>query len=86
MLVLDPRKRRVRKRMESVRFWVDEETLLPTRIEYSSRAGSTRLIEFNRFEVNPELSASIYVMELPPDVEVSKGFSALSGLSDSTSN
>ena len=86
LLVLDPRKRRVRKRMESVRFWIDEQTLLPARIEYRSRAGSTRLIEFDRIDVNPELSASLYVMDLPPDVEISKGFSALSGLSDSASN
>ncbi len=86
LLVLDPKKRRVRKRMESVRFWIDEQTLLPVRIEYSTRAGSTRLIEFDRIEVNPELSASLYLMDLPPDVEITKGFSALSGLSDSASN
>ena len=86
LLVLDPRKRRVRKRMESVRFWIDDETLLPSRIEYRSHSGNTRLIEFDRIDVNPELSASLYVMDLPPDVEISKGFSALSGLSNSTSN
>ncbi len=86
LLVLDPRKRRVRKRMESVRFWIDEQTLLPVRIEYSTHAGSTRSIEFDRIEVNPELSASLYVMELPPDVEITKGFSALSGLSNSATN
>ncbi len=86
LLVLDPRKRRVRKRMESVRFWIDEETLLPARIEYRGKAGNTRLIEFDRIEINPELSASLYVIDLPPDVEISKGFSALSGLSNSASN
>ena len=86
LLILDPRKRRVRKRMESVRFWIDEQTMLPVRIEYSTNSGSTRVIEFDRIDVNPELSASIYVMDLPPDVEVTKGFSVLSGLSDSASN
>ncbi len=86
LLILDPRKRRVRKRMESVRFWIDEETLLPVRIEYRSHTGSNRLIEFNRIDINPELSASLYVMDLPADVEITKGFSALSGLRDSASN
>jgi outer membrane lipoprotein-sorting protein len=86
LLVLDPRKRRVRKRMESVRFWIDEQTLLPARIEYSTNSGSKRAVEFDRIDVNPELSASIYQVELPPDVEVTKGFSALSGLSNSASN
>jgi len=84
LLVLDPKKRRVRKRMESVRFWIDEQTLLPVRIEYRTHSGSTRSIEFDHIEINPELSASLYVMELPPDVEITKGFSALSGLSDSS--
>jgi outer membrane lipoprotein-sorting protein len=86
LLVLDPRKKRVRKRMEAVRFWIDASSYLPRRVEYSGKNGSTRLIEFDRFEVNPELSAALYSMELPPDVEVTQGFSALSGLSSAPSD
>lgn len=80
LLVLDPKQRRVRKRMESVQFWIDEETLLPARIRYSSQSGNTRVIEFDRIDVNPELAAALFDMDLPADVEISKGFSALSGL------
>lgn len=86
LLVLEPKKRRVRKRMESVRFWIDEETLLPARIRYSSQSGNTRVIVFDRIEVNPELSASLFDMDLPPGVEISDGFSVLSGLTDSTND
>jgi outer membrane lipoprotein-sorting protein len=81
LLVLDPKKKRVRKRMEEVRFWIDASSYLPKRIEYTGKNGSTRLIEFDRIEVNPELSASLYSIDLPPDVVVTGGFSALSGLS-----
>lgn len=86
LLVLDPKKRRVRKRMESVRFWISEETLLPTRIRYSSRAGNIREIEFVRMIVNPEIEPSLYVMDLPESVEITKGFSALSGFGRSGSS
>jgi outer membrane lipoprotein carrier protein len=83
LLVLDPKKKRVRKRMESVRFWIDSETYLPVRLQYASHNGDSRVIEFDSVSVNPELAASIYVVELPDDVEITKGFSALSGLTQS---
>jgi outer membrane lipoprotein-sorting protein len=86
LLVLDPKKKRVRKRMESVHFWIDAGTYLPVRVRYSSQNGNTRVIEFDSMSVNPDLSASLYVVELPADVEVTKGFSALSGFSGSSSN
>jgi len=79
-LILDPKKKRVRKRMESVSFWIDARTYLPLRIHYSSSAGNTRLIEFENVEVNPDIAMSLYSVQLPADVEVTKGFSALSGL------
>ena len=79
LLVLDPKKKRVRKRMESVQFWIDGETYLPRRVQYSGNNGSTRLVEFDRLDVNPELAASLYELQLPEDVQITKGFSALSG-------
>ncbi len=82
VLVLDPKKKRVRKRMESVQFWVDQRTWLPVRVQYTGAQGDTRLVEFEEMTINPTLAASLYVVELPPDVEVSRGFSALSGVGD----
>jgi outer membrane lipoprotein-sorting protein len=79
LLVLEPRKKRVRKRMDAVRLWVDAETYLPVRIRYASRNGNTRVVEFEEMLINPDLSASLYVVDLPDDVKVTKGFSALSG-------
>jgi outer membrane lipoprotein-sorting protein len=81
VLRLDPIKKRVRKRMDEVRFWIDAESFLPRRVEYKAQNGSTRRIDFTSMDVNPQLAASLYVVELPPGTDVTKGFSALSGLS-----
>jgi len=86
LLVLDPKKKRVRKRMESVQLWIDSDTLLPIRVRYSSNNGDTRTVEFASMTVNPVLESSLYVVDIPDDVEISKGFSALSNLSRESSN
>jgi outer membrane lipoprotein-sorting protein len=83
LLVLTPKKKRVRKRMDPVHFWVDGSTFLPVRVEYRSSTGNHRVIEFSRMAVNPQLAIGLYDVEIPSDVEVTKGFSALSGFSSS---
>jgi len=83
-LVLDPRKKRVRKRMELVRFWIDETTFLPVKVAYEAKGGGTRTVEFRHVRVNPDLAASLYRMEVPPGIPIGKGFSALSGLNGSS--
>lgn len=79
-LVLDPRKRRVKKRMESVRLWVDRSTFLPVRVEYRGKSGNTRVIRFQKVQVNPRLSAGLYLLDIPSDVTVTTGFSGLQNL------
>jgi hypothetical protein len=37
---------------------------------------------FDKVVLNPELSASLYTLDLPADVRVTKGFSALSGFEE----
>ncbi len=83
LLVMDPKKKRVRKRMDAVHFWIDAKTYLPVRVEYHSTSGNRRVIEFDEVMVNPELAKNLFTVELPADVEVTKGFSALSGFSAS---
>jgi len=82
LLVFEPKKRRVKRRIDDVRFWVDETTYLPRRVEYRSANGNVRLIEFHEILLNPDLSASMYTMELPDDVQVTKGFGGLPGLGE----
>lgn len=77
-LVLEPRKKRVKKKVETVRFWVDGSSYLPVEVEYSTREGDRRVIAFHKMVVNPELAASLYTVDLPADVKVTEGFSAFS--------
>ncbi len=84
LLVLDPKKSRVRKRMDAVRFWIDAASYLPVRVEYQAKSGNRRVIDFDRMTVNPELAANLYRMEIPAGVVVTNGFSALSGFSAAT--
>lgn len=77
LLVLAPTKRRVRKRIPEVRFWLDTETFLPRKVEYRSKSGNARTVEFHEIRLNPDLAASMYHVDLPSDVKVSSGFSGL---------
>ncbi len=84
LLSLSPKRRRVKKRVDEVLFWLDAKTYLPTRIEYRASDGTGRTIEFDKIQLNPDLSASLYQVELPDDVTITDGFSGLSGISTET--
>ncbi len=81
LLLLRPKKRRVRKHVEEVQFWVSAATFLPVKISYSGKDGYTRLVQFRDVAVNPDLSASLYQVEIPPGVTVTNGFSGLGAIS-----
>jgi outer membrane lipoprotein-sorting protein len=81
LLVLEPKKRRARKRVEEVRFWLDAKSYLPVKVEYTGSDGSSRTVEFDNIQVNPDLAASLYTVDLPSDVTVTKGFSGIPSLS-----
>ena len=75
LLVLDPVKRRVKKRVEEVRMWVDETTLLPVRVQYLGKDGYVRVIRFHNLKLNPQIAANVYTVQIPPDFKVTTGFS-----------
>ena len=77
LLVLEPKKRRARRRVDEVLFWLDGSTYLPNKIEYRAKNGNRRLIEFREIRINPDLSAGLYTVELPADVVVTTGFGLL---------
>jgi len=85
VLILEPKKRRARKKVDEVRFWLDEKSYLPVKVEYLGSDGSTRLVEFTEISVNPDLSASIYNVVIPADVTVTTGFSGLPTVSSDSS-
>ncbi len=82
LLVMEPKKRRARKRVDDVKFWVDAETLLPVRVEYLGTDGSCRTVEFAGMKLNVELAQSLFHLDLPSDVHVETGFSPFGGSAD----
>ena len=59
-LAFRSKKRRVRKRVESVQFWLDAKSYLPRKVEYLSKDGSTREVRFHDIQINPDLAAGIF--------------------------
>ena len=77
LLVLAPKKRRVRKHIEQVRFWVNATTYLPVKIEIGGKDGYVRVIQFRDLQVNPDLAAGLYNIEIPAGVKVTSGTTGL---------
>ena len=77
LLVLSPKKRRVRRNVEEVKLWVDAGTLLPVRIDYVGKDGNAREIRFANTRLNPDLAAGLYNVKIPPGVPITNGFSGL---------
>lgn len=77
VLVLSPKKRRVRKNVNEVKLFVDAATLLPIRIDYVGKDGAAREIDFRNTRLNPDLAAGLYDVQIPADVPISNGFSGL---------
>jgi len=77
LLVLSPKKRRVRKRFDEVKLWVDATTLLPVRIEYVGKDGNEREILLVNTRFNPDLAAGLYDVTIPDGIPITSGFSGL---------
>jgi outer membrane lipoprotein-sorting protein len=77
LLVLSPKKRRVKKRFDEVRLFVDTGSLLPVKIEYFGKDGNQREIRLVDTRVNPDLAAGLYDVTIPAGVPISTGFSGL---------
>ena len=79
LLILEPKKRRARKKIKDLKIWVGKETSLPVRVITSDPAGGKRIIEFRNTQVNPAFASNLYEVQLPSDVAVTEGFSGLGG-------
>jgi outer membrane lipoprotein-sorting protein len=77
LLVLTPKKHRVRKRFDEVRLWVDSTTLLPVRIDYVGKDGNEREIRLLNTRLNPDLAAGLYNVTIPAGVPITSGVSGL---------
>jgi outer membrane lipoprotein-sorting protein len=81
LLVLTPKRRRVKDRLQLVRFWVDSKTYLPRKLEYLESDGDSTLLSFANIRLNPEIAEGRFNVDIPKDVQVSSTFSGFSGSS-----
>jgi hypothetical protein len=77
VLVLEPKKRRARKRVADVRLELDPQSYLPVSVVYRAKDGGSRSIDFADVRINPDLAAGLYEMKLPDGVKMTSGFSGL---------
>jgi len=81
LMVLTPKRRRVKDRLQLVRFWVDAKTYLPRQLEYVETDGDSTTLTFSNVRVNPEITEARFNVDIPKDVQVTNTFSGLAGAS-----
>lgn len=69
-LELSPRFSRVAKRIQGMTLWLDRELYFPTRLVYVEPDGDKTEFVFSDVEVNGDVPASRFDIELPADVEM----------------
>jgi len=79
LMVLTPKRRRIKDRLQMVRFWVDEKTCLPRQLEYLETDGDSTTLTFSNVRVNPEIAEARFSVDIPKDVQVTNTFSGLTG-------
>lgn len=80
LMVLLPKKRRIQKRIETLKIWINEDTFLPVQMEYQEPDGDSTVLTFNGIRVNQEILASRFQINLPNDVTVTDSFSGIGGI------
>jgi outer membrane lipoprotein carrier protein len=77
LMILLPKKRRIQKRIETLRIWVSEDSFLPIQMEYQEPDGDSTVLSFEGIRVNQEILASRFQINLPSDVTVTDSFSGI---------
>ena len=78
LLVLVPRKKKLRVRVAEMKIWVDGATHLPRQLQYVEADGDSTLLTFRDVRSNVEVAAARFRLALPKDVVVSDSFNGFS--------
>jgi outer membrane lipoprotein carrier protein len=84
-LVLEPRSRRVRRKISTVHLWIDRQSGMMRRLGYVVPPGDRVTIDFVEIERNPGVDEAVFELDLPEDAEVVEGETSFGvpGLTDS---
>ncbi len=78
LLLLTPRKKRIRDRVAEMKIWVDAATFLPRQLQYLEADGDSTLLTFHDIRVNVDVASTRFQVDLPKDVIVSETFNGFS--------
>jgi len=78
LLLLTPRKKKLREHVAEMKIWVDTSTYLPRQLQYVEADGDSTLLTFHDMRTNGEVAASRFRLDLPKDVVVSESFNGFS--------
>ena len=78
LLILTPRKKKMRERMTEMKIWVDTATFLPRKLQYAETDGDSTLLTFHVLRPNVDVADSRFRLDLPKDVVVSDTFNGFS--------
>jgi len=76
LLVLSPKNKKVRAKLEEIRICVDSISGLTRRVSYLEGDGDKTVFTFKDIEVNRAIDPSRYKIALPPDVKMGDSFTA----------
>lgn len=79
VLILVPKTPKMRKRLTELRIWLDDKTGQTRRVSYLNPDGDRTTFTFSDIQINPEIDASRYEIELPRNVKMGDTFSGFSG-------
>ncbi len=78
LMTLWPKKRKLKKRIDHLKLWIDRDVHQLTRLQYVEVDGDQTTIDFNNLRVNREIPPSTFQIDLPADVEVKREFTEFS--------
>ncbi len=78
LLLLAPRKKKLREHVAEMKIWVDTSNYLPRQLQYVEADGDSTLLTFHDLRTNGEVAASRFHLDLPKDVVVSESFNGFS--------
>jgi outer membrane lipoprotein-sorting protein len=84
-LVLEPRSRRVRRKISKLHMWIDQESGMMRRLGYEVPPGDQVMIDFREIERNPPIDEQVFQLDIPEDAKVVEGETSFGvpGLTDS---
>ncbi|HSP34867.1 MAG TPA: outer membrane lipoprotein carrier protein LolA [Thermoanaerobaculia bacterium] len=70
LLDLTPRNKVVARRVRHIKIWIDKNTYLTSKFEYTEGDGDMTRYEFTNVKVNAPVEQGRFTLNLPPDVKV----------------